>query len=322
MHPEDPDIAQLIKRAQDRDKLCSYARLKAGGVLSFVRNHDKRISGYVECEGHACWHVVNESTARKLRTTLRARVRSRKAVWARGAVADARPPDEIEVEVEVPRDSCQDYSERFFVTEEGEEAVITNCQNHTQTLTSGFFIQRAAPCPSARPSPPATVSGPDSNPTLRVFVSYSHEDAAYLERGSLLPFLSGLKDEGFEFWDDRSILAGESWEDRIKEEIASADIALILVSQAFIVSPYCMNEEVSRFLARRAEGGLEIFPVILSSCDWKTKDWLQKTQFEPRGGQTIEGDYDAPGKRKEIYLRILEQLRALGAKIRARRGSL
>jgi hypothetical protein len=91
------------------------------------------------------------------------------------------------------------------------------------------------------------------------------------------------------------------------------------VSQAFLNSPYCQNVEVREFLERRTRQGLVIFPIIVAPCDWKSHAWLAATQFEPRGGQTIETDYKDRGSRDRLYLKILEQLRTMGARIRAKK---
>jgi len=66
--------------------------------------------------------------------------------------------------------------------------------------------------------------------SIRVFVSYSHADSAYLKPNGLLGYLSGLEREGFEFWHDRRLVAGDAWDSEIKKAVADSDIALVLVS--------------------------------------------------------------------------------------------
>ena len=156
---------------------------------------------------------------------------------------------------------------------------------------------------------------------IRVFVSYSHQDAKYLKKDSLVGFLAGLDDEGFSFWHDEWIPGGHLWDDRIRKELEAADIALILVSQAFLNSKYCTKVEVVQSLKKRKEDGLVVFPVILSPCDWDKDryDWLRTTQLEPRDGRTIEGNFNDPGRRKGLYLAILAQLREIGRDIRRSR---
>ncbi len=145
----------------------------------------------------------------------------------------------------------------------------------------------------------------------KVFVSYSHQDSGYLADDSLLGFLRGLEREGVEFWSDRRIAVGKKWDDEIRREIRASDVALVLVSQAFLDSHYCTDVEIPGFLERSREDGLVIFPVILSPCEWERHDWLSGRQFLPTGGQTIEEHFGDSGSRKGLFLEIRRQLRQL-----------
>lgn len=153
-------------------------------------------------------------------------------------------------------------------------------------------------------------------PPVRVFVTYSHQDARYLQDGSLLGYLSALRNEGVEFFTDRDISTGDLWHARIKQAIEQTDVVLALVSQAFLNSDYCQNIEISAFLEARRRLGTVILPVILSPCDWKSHEWLAQTQARPRGGRTLEGDFRGRGKRDEIFLSILEDLREAARTVR------
>ncbi len=153
---------------------------------------------------------------------------------------------------------------------------------------------------------------------VRIFVTYSHSDARYVEGDdSLLVFLRGLERQGADFWADHKLATGELRDEEIKARVASSDIALALVSQAFLDSEYCTREEIGSFLARR----LVIFPVILSPCDWQRHEWLKSRQLVPTGGETIEEHYTAEGPRKRLYLKIREDLRARIEKIRTTTGA-
>ncbi len=149
---------------------------------------------------------------------------------------------------------------------------------------------------------------------VRILVTYSHMDARYVEGdGSLLAFLRGLERDGAAFWEDRKIETGELWDEEIKARIADSDIALALISQAFLDSEYCTREEIGSFLAQE----VVIFPVILSPCEWQCHEWLKSRQFAPAAGETIEEHYTADGPRKRLYLKIREELRARIEKIRS-----
>ncbi len=147
---------------------------------------------------------------------------------------------------------------------------------------------------------------------VKVFVSYGHQDRAYLSEDNLLGFLHGLARDHIEFWTDRQIRPGELWDEVIKSNIQSADIALVLVSQDFLDSEYCQNVEIRSFLAHKKH----LFPVILSPCDWRRHDWLASRQFLPGGDETIEEHYQDNGRRKRLFLDIRERLRERAELIR------
>jgi hypothetical protein len=147
---------------------------------------------------------------------------------------------------------------------------------------------------------------------IHIFVSYSHRDKRYMQDDSLLGFLKGLEREGAMFWDDRRILGGQQWDEVIKTQIRRAEMALVLVSQNFLDSDYCQNQEIQGFLAQQAH----IFPVILSPCEWKRHAWLSSRQFLPSGNETIEEHYQEPGRQKRLFLDIREQIRQLMTQIR------
>ncbi len=139
---------------------------------------------------------------------------------------------------------------------------------------------------------------------VTVFISYSHKDTDYLEEDSLLGFLQGLERENVRFWSDRHIRTGECWDAVIKANLQTCDVALALVSQAFLDSPYCQDVEIRELLAQRKY----LFPIILSACDWQNHDWLRRRQFLPGGDKTLEERYTDPGRRKRLFLEIRKQL--------------
>jgi formylglycine-generating enzyme required for sulfatase activity len=140
---------------------------------------------------------------------------------------------------------------------------------------------------------------------VKVFVSYSHQNAKYLADDSLLGYLKGLKKEDVSFWTDRHIKAGERWDEVIKANLQDAQIALVLVSQRFLDSPYCQNVEIKSLLEQQTH----LIPVILSACEWQHHEWLSSRQFLPGGDKTIEEHYIRPGMRKRLFREIRSQLR-------------
>jgi hypothetical protein len=153
---------------------------------------------------------------------------------------------------------------------------------------------------------------------VKIFISYSHEDKKYLAKNSLLSFLQGLEQSGVEFWTDKQIKAGESWDDVIKTQIRQADIALVLVSQWFLNSDYCQNTEIREFLAHKKY----LFPIILSPCEWQRHDWLKSRQFLPGGDKTIETHFKSKGARTTLFREVLAQLREIVETVRKRGDSI
>ncbi len=146
----------------------------------------------------------------------------------------------------------------------------------------------------------------DMHRIIKIFVSYSHQDAKYLAKDSLLGYLKGLEYEQIAFWTDRQIRTGEPWDAVIKSRIQEADIALVLVSQGFLDSKYCLDVvEIKGFLANKSY----LFPIVLSPCEWQRHEWLSSRQFLPGGRTTIETHYTEPGQLKELFLEIRTQLR-------------
>ena len=151
----------------------------------------------------------------------------------------------------------------------------------------------------------APVPVDDSREPFRVFVSYSHLDEKYLQKDSLFGHLRGLENDGVDFWYDRDIETGALWDEAIKTKIAESHLALVLVSQAFLDSAYCQNEEIPRFLAQE----LPIVAVLLSPCEWGRAKWLAERQFRPRDGQTVEEHFTVPGKRKRLWFEVRRDIR-------------
>lgn len=147
--------------------------------------------------------------------------------------------------------------------------------------------------------------------TLKIFVSYSHRDGKHIQADGIVGFLKGLeRDTAVQFWVDDSLIGGDKWDDKIKHEIETSHIALLLISQTYLDSYYCMQIEVQNFMSRMRDQGLIIFPVILSPCEWELHSWLSTYQMLPGGNETIE-DYCHENKEKKIYLKIRKELRSV-----------
>ena len=104
----------------------------------------------------------------------------------------------------------------------------------------------------------------------RLFISYAHADEALKNR--LLVHLKALKREGLiDLWHDRMLSGGEKLDSSIKNELATANLVILLISADFINSEYCFEREMKQAFLRAHEGQCRVVPVIVKPCDWRTQ---------------------------------------------------
>jgi tetratricopeptide (TPR) repeat protein len=105
-----------------------------------------------------------------------------------------------------------------------------------------------------------------------VFISYAHKDnespdASMRWLNRLLEHLEPLVlQDRVEAWADTEIEGGEQWDDSIKSKLLDADVAVLLVSPAFLASKYIRNSELPVLLMNAMNEGRMVIPVILRSC--------------------------------------------------------
>jgi hypothetical protein len=77
----------------------------------------------------------------------------------------------------------------------------------------------------------------------RVFVSYNHRDRIWLER--LQVHLKPLvRQNAIDLWDDTRLRPGTNWREDIQQAVASAQIAILLISADFLASDFIDTDEL------------------------------------------------------------------------------
>lgn len=145
---------------------------------------------------------------------------------------------------------------------------------------------------------------------INIFISYSHEDEIY--KNKLEKHLSLLKRNNvIETWSDRKIIPGEEWDKKIKEELESAQIILLLVSVDFLNSDYCFDIEIKRAVERHEKEEAVLIPVMLRKCDWGETSF-SKIQALPKNATPIKSFEDED----EAFFSIVEGIKAAIEKLK------
>lgn len=120
----------------------------------------------------------------------------------------------------------------------------------------------------------------------KVFVSYSHKDAEWLDR--IQAHLKPLSRMGvIDVWDDRRIRAGDRWRDEIVEALHAARCAVLLVSADFLASDFCIEAELPTLLRRAQERGVRVLTVLVSPCQLGTVAGLDSLQAVNAPSRTL-----------------------------------
>lgn len=97
-----------------------------------------------------------------------------------------------------------------------------------------------------------------------VFVSYSHKDKRYFEELKIhLEMLQKYNGVQVEVWTDQEIRPGNKWKREIFQALLRSRIAVLLVSQNFLVSKFILNEELPVLLKKAREGELVILGIVI-----------------------------------------------------------
>jgi hypothetical protein len=112
----------------------------------------------------------------------------------------------------------------------------------------------------ARPTVPISANGE----RRRIFISYSHRDSKWLGEFEthLTPWArAGLVDA----WSDNLISPGEQWKSEVLHALASARVAVLIVSPNFMASDVIQQYELPPILEAAQNGRISLFWVSVSA---------------------------------------------------------
>jgi internalin A len=137
---------------------------------------------------------------------------------------------------------------------------------------------------------------------LSVFVSYSHKDERF--RDELRGALTAYERKGeLIAWDDTRIEAGQKWEREVLSNLERANLILLLLSNDFICSDYCMQKEWEVAKRRDAAGECAIVPIVVRACPFEKLEFGQIQAILP-GHKPVKQHRD----RDAAWLEVTKEL--------------
>jgi internalin A len=100
-------------------------------------------------------------------------------------------------------------------------------------------------------------------------------------------------------------LAGEDWDETIKEELNKADIVLYLVSAHSMATEYIQKVELPLIQERCERDECKLVPVIVSACHWKALDFAKKNALPNKGVSVRDKSW---GNQDEAWTTVVQQL--------------
>lgn len=112
----------------------------------------------------------------------------------------------------------------------------------------------------------------DPSKKISIFISYAHSDRKWLEK--LTQHLKVLKKhfDPIEYWEDTKLKGGDKWREEITKAIDKANVAILLVSTAFLASDFISSDELPPILRKAQDEGTIVLPLIVSPCDFEDSE--------------------------------------------------
>src|SRR3990170_6374615 len=97
---------------------------------------------------------------------------------------------------------------------------------------------------------------------MAVFISYSHEDRASVDK-----IAAHLVKRRVHVWLDRwELRVGDSLIQRIQSEIQNADALVVVLSKASVNSSWCQKELSAGLVRELEEKRVVVLPILLEDC--------------------------------------------------------
>lgn len=158
---------------------------------------------------------------------------------------------------------------------------------------------------------------------VNVFISYAHEDSVWCEK--LKRYLGPITTENdITIWTDHEIEYGDRWRDLIKQQLEESNLALLLISVAFLDSTFIANNELPSLLHSANSKGLKIIPIILEKCLYDSATFkypdpelgpnrFKLSEFQTAGTLTKPLNALSVHEQNEIFYEVAQRIKSLTA---------
>ncbi|GHO91703.1 hypothetical protein KSF_017510 [Reticulibacter mediterranei] len=186
------------------------------------------------------------------------------------------------------------------------------------TLQMMIFLYECMP-PKKGSAPPKSIHqqkqidpvDSSNNNRTTVFISYSHENQEELNRLLLHLRATKLNNNTVKWWDDTQIKPGALWDEEIKKAMASAYVAILLVSIDYLASEFILKHELPSLLTAAEDDGVIILPVILGPCNFK---YTELARFQAVNNPSIPLSKMNKHEADEVWNKVVEILHEMKPK--------
>ncbi len=144
---------------------------------------------------------------------------------------------------------------------------------------------------------------------MRIFISYSHRDRTWFRR--VRDYLKSVEGDNVDVWSDDDIKPSQRWFDEIQKAVASTDVAVLLVTNNYIISDFIDEHELTPFVEAAARDELDLVWIAIGSCLWELTP-LEDFQSVNDPERPLEGMSKAERNRTltDVARSVLELARA------------
>lgn len=138
----------------------------------------------------------------------------------------------------------------------------------------------------------SSVTSSCNNP-LSIFVAHTYDDGRMVQRMDQILRTIAYQEENIHY-QFGEIALDTRWKESRYDYLASVDLILLLVTQAFIATEYCYSQQLKWAILRHKEEKAYIVPVLLQACLWDGTPFARLHTITPANRKAVD-QWPKPG---------------------------